>query len=89
MYSLIYLSLLLAVAAMVEAYEQPAIGQITPAANPTNDAVDQSVDEEITPVLEDSTVIPLNLVDQRLQIQVRAARLWIISTLPRQTSQHH
>jgi hypothetical protein len=54
MYSLIYLSLLLAVAAMVEAYEQPAIGQITPAANPTNDAIDQSVDEEITPVIEDS-----------------------------------
>jgi len=39
---------------MLGADEQPAIGQITPAANPTNDAVDQSVDEEITPVLEDS-----------------------------------
>jgi hypothetical protein len=53
-YRTIHLLLLLAVAALVEAYEQPAIGQITPAANPTTDAIDQSTDEEVTPAIEDN-----------------------------------
>lgn len=55
MYWHIYLSLLLAVAALIVAYEQPAIGQITPAANPTTGGIDQSENEEVTPVIEDST----------------------------------
>lgn len=54
-YRAIYFLLLLAVAALVEAYEQPAIGQITPAANPANDAIDQNTDEEVMPVIEDTT----------------------------------
>jgi hypothetical protein len=53
-YGTIYLLLLLAVAAVVEAYEQPAIGQITPAANPANDTIDQNTDEEVMPVIEDT-----------------------------------
>jgi len=53
-YRTIYFLLLLAVAALVEAYEQPAIGQITPAANPANDAIDQNTDEEVMPVIEDT-----------------------------------
>lgn len=54
MYRTIYLLLLLAVATLGEAYEQSAIGQITPAANPTDDAIDQGTVEEVTPVIEDS-----------------------------------
>jgi hypothetical protein len=53
-YEAMSLSILLAIIALLSNYEDPALAQITPAANPANGVNDAKVNEDVTPGTNDN-----------------------------------